>query len=120
MTSLQTAGRHSLPATGAEGTSALTLTVQDRPSSITLIDSKDHSGYGDGIHLSGSVATATGEAPAFGDVEIVQGTTVVARTPLINGRYDLLFNPPPSTYRLTARYTGAGKWPHSDPPTPLM
>jgi len=120
-TSLLTAGRHLLTATTAAGaTAAFTLTVQDRPSSITLMDSKDHSLYGEGIHLSGSVAIETGEAPSFGDVEIVQGTTVVATTPLINGRYDLRFNPLPSTYKLAARYTGAGRWAHSDPSTPVV
>jgi len=66
------------------------------------------------------VATDTGEAPSFGNVEIVQGTTIVATAPLIDGRYDLSFNPLPSTYNLAARYTGAGKWAHSDLSTPVV
>jgi hypothetical protein len=116
-TSLPAAGRHLLTATVAGvTTSALAITVHDRPSSITLADSKNRSLFGEGIHLSGTVVSDTGESPQFGNVEIVQGSTVLATTPVTNGRYDVVINPLPNDYQLAARYTGAGTWARSDPP----
>lgn len=115
-TSLQTAGRHLLTATAAGITTpVLAVTVRDRPSSITLIDSRNRSTYGEGIHLSGTVASDTGEAPSFGNVEILQGSTVLAMTPVTGGRYDVVINPLPNDYQLAARYAGAGTWARSDP-----
>jgi hypothetical protein len=115
-TSLQTAGLHLLTATAAGiNTPALAITVHDHPSSITLVDSRNHSTFGEGIHLSGTVVSDTGEAPPYGNVEILQGSTVLATTPVTGGRYDVVINPLPNDYQFAARYAGAGRWVRSDP-----
>jgi hypothetical protein len=114
-TSLQTAGLHLLTATAAGITTpALAITVHDHLSSITLVDSRNRSTFGEGIHLSGTVVSDTGEAPLFGNVEILQGSTLLATTPVTGGRYDVVINPLPNDYQLAARYAGAERWARSD------
>lgn len=114
-TSLHGAGLHVLSATSTFGTIAtLTVSVHDQPSSIGIIDPGDHSVYGEGLHVTGGVSTDTGEFPHFGNVEILNGSAVLAVGSLIDGAFDIRFTPEAGSYILRARYAGAGYWPHSD------
>ncbi len=114
-TSLHGAGPHILSATSSFGTIAtLAVSVHDHPSSIGIIDPGTHSVYGEGVHVAGSVSTDTGEFPHFGNVEILNGSTVLATGSLIDGAFDIRFTPEAGSYVLSARYVGAGYWPRSD------
>jgi len=114
-TSLATAGTHVITATTPSGTTApLLLHVHAHASSITMTDAKSHTVFGEPIAISGDVVTDTGEKPGFGNVEIVDGSSVIATIPVINGHYAGSLIELPKTYAFAARFTGAGAWPRSE------
>jgi FG-GAP-like repeat/Bacterial Ig-like domain (group 3) len=113
--SLHGAGAHLLSAaSGSLKTPTIPVIVHDHLSTIGIVNTVDHSVYGEGFHVMGGVATDTGELPHFGNVEILEDSTVLATGSVVDGAFDILFKPDAGSYVLTARYAGAGPWPRSD------